>query len=62
MNQKHLLFACWVIFHAFVVVYVLFLNELFKKILFRNTIRLSKGSDYQPMTKATASKERVSYL
>ena len=41
------LFACWVIFHASVVICLLclFQNKRLKKKYFRNTIRVSKGLD-----------------
>ena len=39
------LFACWVIFHRFVVVYRLFSKLSFSKNSFRNTIRVSNGLD-----------------
>ena len=39
------LFACWVIFHAFVSSADFFQNKFFWKILLRNTIRVSNSLD-----------------
>ena len=69
-----LLFACWVIFMLFLSSVDLFLDKLFLKNLFRNTIKVSNGLDpvlsvlirvhtvckgYQRTTKVGASKEKV---
>ena len=54
------IFACWVIFYAFVIICWLFQNKLFPK---KNSGTLSESNglhlDYQQTTKVAASKERV---